>query len=94
MSDKGDDGKRSDSKGDEKNSSSKNTMSRKTVVPKKATSFSDRVVNHKFCSSVDIDEGMWYWCLLCGSVPVRAGRPFTNGHWYEHLDSARHKNNA
>ena len=37
---------------------------------------------------------MWYMCLLFGPVPVRSRRPFTNGRWYEHLNSEFHKKKA
>ena len=58
---------------------------------KKATTYYHDVINHKYCSSIYEASGMWYMCLLCGPIPVGSGRPFTNGRWYEHLNSEFHK---
>ena len=50
-------------------------------------------VTNKYCSSVDIENGKYYVCRLCGNVQFRENknRLFTNGQWIEHENSKAYK---
>ena len=46
------------------------------------------------CISIDVNYGRFYACKYCAPVPVRQERPFTCGHWREHIKTAGHVQKA
>lgn len=60
----------------------------------KAKSFQDYVnlpITDSHCQSVDMTDGMWYFCSLCNCrVKGRAGRAWTTTRWNDHTVTDGH----